>query len=72
MASSTTNAFGAGDSALGYLYQVRLALLHSLTRLKNGSDFLVSIEVLDDVAFKQPENPQRSSKRNNTLVEGRT
>lgn len=44
--------FSAADSALGYLYQVRVALLWSLHRLKRADDFMVSIETLDDVAFE--------------------
>jgi hypothetical protein len=44
--------FSAADSALGYLYQVRIALLWGLRRLKVGSDFLVSLETLDDVVFE--------------------
>ncbi|MBF2734486.1 MAG: hypothetical protein ISN26_00055 [Betaproteobacteria bacterium AqS2] len=39
-------------AALGYLYQVRSALLWSLRRLKTDSEFLVGIETLDDVAFE--------------------
>ena len=46
------NPFSAVDPALGYLYQVRTALLWSLQRLRRGKDFLVSVEVLDDVAFE--------------------
>lgn len=48
----TTSQFSASDSALGYLYQVRVALLWSLRRLKSGSDFVVSLETLDDVTFE--------------------
>lgn len=44
--------FSAADPALGYLYQVRLALLWSLRRAKNGTDFVVSLETLDDVTFE--------------------
>jgi len=40
------------DPTLGYLYQVRSALLWSLQRLKAEPPFLVSIETLDDVAFE--------------------
>lgn len=47
-----TSKFSAVDSTLGYLYQVRSALLWSLRRLKNEPDFSVSIETLDDVAFE--------------------
>jgi hypothetical protein len=47
-----TTPFSAADSALGYLYQVRLALLWSLRRAKNGNDFIVSLETLDDVTFE--------------------
>lgn len=44
--------FSAADSAIGYLYQVRVALLWALRRLKRGSDFIVSLETLDDVTFE--------------------
>ncbi len=46
------NPFSAADSALGYLYQVRVALLWALRRLKSGNDFLISLETLDDVTFE--------------------
>lgn len=45
------NTFSAADSALGYLYQVRVALLWSLSRIKQG-EFVVSLETLDDVTFE--------------------
>ena len=44
--------FSAADSALGYLYQVRVALLWSLRRTRAGTDFVVSLETLDDVTFE--------------------
>jgi len=48
-----TTSFSAVDPALGYLYQVRLALLWSLRRARtSGTDFIVSLESLDDVAFE--------------------
>ncbi|MBN9167705.1 MAG: hypothetical protein BGO98_11175 [Myxococcales bacterium 68-20] len=47
-----SNTFSAADSALGYLYQVRVALLWSLRRAKTGADFIVSLETLDDVTFE--------------------
>ena len=46
------STFSAADSLLGYLYQVRTALLWSLQKLPYGADFLVSVETLDDVAFE--------------------
>lgn len=46
-----TTSFSAADSALGYLYQVRVALLWSLSRIKQGGEFVVSLETLDDVTF---------------------
>jgi hypothetical protein len=46
------SAFSAADSALGYLYQVRVARLWALRRLKSDNEFLVSLETLDDVAFE--------------------
>ena len=47
-----SNSFSASDSALGYLYQVRVALLWSLRRAKTSPDFIVSLETLDDVTFE--------------------
>ena len=46
------NQFSAADSALGYLYQVRVALLWALLRLKKHDDFVISLETLDDVTFE--------------------
>lgn len=61
----SSNAFSAADSALGYLYQVRVALLWSLRRAKVGGDFVVSLETLDDVTFESkggtPEDCSRQS-----------
>jgi hypothetical protein len=45
--------FSAADAALGYLYQVRLALLSSLQRLRQGEVFAAYLETLDDVVFEQ-------------------
>ncbi len=50
--SITGNRFSAADSTLGYLYQVRSALVWALRRLKSEPDFLVSVETLDDVTFE--------------------
>ncbi|MAR71003.1 MULTISPECIES: ABC-three component system protein [unclassified Halomonas] len=52
MTDAKLNQFAAVDPALGYLYQVRSALLWTLKRLKSEPDFLVGIETLDDVAFE--------------------
>ncbi|MDZ7853551.1 MAG: hypothetical protein U5L98_13130 [Halomonas sp.] len=52
MTDAKPNQFAAVDPALGYLYQVRSALLWTLKRLKSEPDFLVGIETLDDVAFE--------------------
>lgn len=49
---STNNQFAAVNPALGYLYQVRAALLWSLQKLRHDESFQVSLEVLDDVAFE--------------------
>ncbi len=46
------NQFAAINPALGYLYQVRVALLWSLQKLRHDQSFQVSLEVLDDVAFE--------------------
>jgi hypothetical protein len=45
--------YSAALSALGYIYQVRYALIESLRRLRKGQDFVVAIETLDDVVFEQ-------------------
>lgn len=52
MTSPDGGRFSAADSALGYLYQARVALLWSLRRLKASRDFLVYLETLDDVTFE--------------------
>jgi hypothetical protein len=44
--------FSAADSALGYLYQARLALLLALRRLARDETFSVYLETLDDVVFE--------------------
>ena len=49
--------FSATDSALGYLYQVRLALLSSLQRLAKDLTFSVYLETLDDVVFDEDGSP---------------
>ena len=51
-AASNGSQFSAVDATLGYLYQVRTALLWALRRLKQEADFLVSLETLDDVTFE--------------------
>lgn len=59
MSSGTTSgsAFSAGDSALGYLYQTRAALLSSLRRLTREQQFSVYLETLDDVVFETAGSP---------------
>ena len=49
--------FSAADSALGYLYQCRLALVSALDRLRNGDEFCLYLETLDDVTFEQVGDP---------------
>ena len=52
MTDKRTSDFSAVDSTLGYLYQVRLALLWTLRRQKTDPGFLISIETIDDVTFE--------------------
>jgi C-terminal domain 7 of the ABC-three component (ABC-3C) systems len=52
MSEDRRNPFSAADATLGYLYQVRVALLWALRRLKSANEFLVSVETLDDVTFE--------------------
>ena len=48
VADETVSTFNAGASMLGYLYQVRVALLWAIRQSRVG-DFSVSLETLDDV-----------------------
>lgn len=50
--SAGANPFSAIDATLGYLYQIRSALLWALRRQRTDPAFLVSIETLDDVTFE--------------------
>jgi hypothetical protein len=50
--SNRQTNFSATDAALGYLYQIRLALLLSLQRLSKDEVFAAYIETLDDVVFE--------------------
>lgn len=59
MSTPVLSQFSASDSALGYLYQARVALLWSLNRLKSDSDFVVSLETLDDVTFERNGTPEK-------------
>ena len=49
--SQRSTDFSATDSALGYLYQIRVALVISLQRLKRGEEFSTYLETLDDVVI---------------------
>lgn len=50
--AGTPTDFSAADSAVGYLYQVRLALLSALQRLTEDDAFALYLETLDDVVFE--------------------
>ena len=50
--SATRSPFAAVDPAIGYLYQVRIALLLALRRVRAAEEFLLLIENLDDVVFE--------------------
>ncbi len=53
--ADTTDNFSAGKQALGYLYQVRYALLQMI-RLPEDTDCFV--EMGDDIDFTDPEEGQ--------------
>ena len=59
--------FSAADSALGYLYQARVALVWSLQRLKENPDLVVALETLDDVVFESRGAPTELLQTNITL-----
>jgi hypothetical protein len=52
-----SSQFDATASMLGYLFQVRLALLDSLKRLRTFGSFSVTLETFDDVAFEPAGSP---------------
>lgn len=52
MSNKGITPYSAVEASLGYLYQVRSALLWALRRLKTEPDFLVGVETLDDVTFE--------------------
>jgi hypothetical protein len=56
MNSPSVSTYGAGASMVGYLYQIRIALLWAIRRSR-VSDFSVSIETLDDVSFEVGGEP---------------
>ena len=68
MSSQIPNQFSASDSALGYLYQARLALLWSFKRLRADSDFVVSLETLDDVTFESNGRPDELLQTKHHLI----
>lgn len=53
MSATERGQYSAASSSLGYLYQVRYALLESLRRLRRGIEFIIYIETLDDIVFEK-------------------
>lgn len=45
--------YSAAPQAIGYIYQFQYALLNSLKRLRDGSEFSLCIESLDDLVFQK-------------------
>lgn len=58
MSQAGVSAFSAAPSMLGYLYQVRTALLWAIRESKSA-DCTVSLETLDDVTFHQDGEPAK-------------
>ena len=56
MAKEGLEKYNATGPTLGYLYQIRLALLWALRQARK-SDFVVSVETLDDVSFSLDSDP---------------
>lgn len=56
MAKEGLEKYNAAGPTLGYLYQIRLALLWALRQAKK-SDFVVAVEALDDVSFALDSDP---------------
>jgi hypothetical protein len=55
--SNGGNQFTAAASAVGYLYQARLALLLCIPHVNSGAEVEVAIERLDDVSFEKDGTP---------------
>jgi hypothetical protein len=56
---SDASKYSANESATGYLFQCRYALLASLRRMsEREDDFVLSIETLDDVVFERQGHPK--------------
>jgi C-terminal domain 7 of the ABC-three component (ABC-3C) systems len=53
----TSTSHGAADSAVGYLYQIRWALLELLRGGKGSPDAAISLELHDDVAWEEGGTP---------------
>ena len=53
----SNSTFSAAASALGYLYQFRLALVCALRRVSKGEEFQLALETLDDVVFEKNGEP---------------
>ncbi len=58
MAAFATDLFTAGPSALGYLYQCRLALCLLLERIHSQPDAQIAVERFDDISFEQYGTPE--------------
>lgn len=56
--ANPSNPYSANESALGYLYQCRLALWYALSRLRDCDDVDIAIESLDDVTFSVQGKPE--------------
>ena len=56
MSDPSVSTFNAAPSMLGYLFQVRVALLWAIRQSRAG-DFAVSVEALDDVSFSVDGDP---------------
>jgi hypothetical protein len=50
--------FGAAAPTLGYLYQVELALLELMRRVRDEPTVALTLEVLDDIAFEIDDDPR--------------
>ncbi|MGA3844083.1 ABC-three component system protein [Ralstonia nicotianae] len=53
---NTVSTYSASGSMIGYLYQVRVALLWAIRQSRVG-EFSVSVETLDDVSFEASGDP---------------
>lgn len=59
LTDEASSPFSAGASVLGAVYQIRVALLHALDRLRTEGTVRILVEALDDIEVHSPSQGSR-------------